>query len=123
METFKLCGGSIELLSRALDVRSSNHNVIVSNIANADTPGYVREKAIFVPAPVQQVGDLTFGLGVEIVVGGRGVVGRHGGERAVHVPGASLWPRSRSGCGHLLARHHILRTPHGSTTVSRRLRC
>jgi len=40
METFKLCGGSIELLSRALDVRSSNHNVIVSNIANADTPNY-----------------------------------------------------------------------------------
>ena len=40
MENFKLCGGSIELLSRALDVRSSNHNVIVSNIANADTPNY-----------------------------------------------------------------------------------
>ncbi|MGD8970495.1 MAG: flagellar basal body rod protein FlgB [Desulfobacterales bacterium] len=40
METFKLCGGSIELLSRALDVRSSSHNVIVSNIANADTPNY-----------------------------------------------------------------------------------
>ncbi len=40
MENFKLCGGSIDLLSRALDVRSSNHNVIVSNIANADTPNY-----------------------------------------------------------------------------------
>jgi len=40
MEYVKLCGGSIELLSHALDVRSSNHNVIVSNIANVDTPNY-----------------------------------------------------------------------------------
>ncbi|MFZ0132729.1 MAG: flagellar basal body rod protein FlgB [Desulfobacterales bacterium] len=40
MEAFKLGSKSIDLLSRALDVRSSNHNVIVSNIANADTPNF-----------------------------------------------------------------------------------
>lgn len=40
MESVKLFGGSIELLHHALDVRSSKHNVIVSNIANADTPNY-----------------------------------------------------------------------------------
>ena len=40
METLKIFGGSIEMLHHSLDVRSSNHNVIVSNIANADTPNY-----------------------------------------------------------------------------------
>lgn len=40
METAKLFSGTIETLGRALDVRSRNHGVIVSNIANADTPNY-----------------------------------------------------------------------------------
>ena len=40
--------------------------VVGNNIANANTPGYIREKAIFTPAPVQELGSLTLGLGVEI---------------------------------------------------------
>ncbi len=33
-------GGIIETASKALDLRSRRHRMIVSNIANADTPGY-----------------------------------------------------------------------------------
>ena len=40
MEPHKLFAGTIALLSRSLDLRSRNHHVIVSNIANADTPDY-----------------------------------------------------------------------------------
>ena len=35
-----LFGNTIELASKALDLRSRRHEVIISNIANADTPGY-----------------------------------------------------------------------------------
>lgn len=35
-----LFGGTIELLGRALDIRSLRHNLISSNIANQETPGY-----------------------------------------------------------------------------------
>lgn len=41
-------------------------HVVGNNIANANTPGYVRERAVFSPAPVQKLGNLTIGLGVEV---------------------------------------------------------
>lgn len=41
-------------------------HVVGNNIANANTPGYVRERTIYSPAPVQKIGTLTLGLGVEI---------------------------------------------------------
>ena len=41
-------------------------HVVGNNIANANTPGYVRERAIFAPAPVQKLGNLTIGLGVKV---------------------------------------------------------
>lgn len=41
-------------------------HVVGNNIANANTPGYVRERAIYTPAPVQRIGNLTLGLGVEV---------------------------------------------------------
>ena len=40
MEASRLFSRSISLLSRVLDLRSKNHNLIASNIANADTPEY-----------------------------------------------------------------------------------
>ena len=40
MDSKRIFGGSIPLLSKALDLRSQKHNVIVSNIANVDTPDY-----------------------------------------------------------------------------------
>lgn len=35
-----LFGGTINLLDRSLDIRSMRHNLISSNIANQETPGY-----------------------------------------------------------------------------------
>lgn len=40
MENHSLFDRTVGLLSRVLDIRARNHKVIVSNIANADTPGY-----------------------------------------------------------------------------------
>ncbi|HET6466272.1 MAG TPA: flagellar basal body rod protein FlgB [Nitrospiria bacterium] len=36
----QLFGKTFQLLEKALDLRSERHRVIVSNIANQDTPGY-----------------------------------------------------------------------------------
>lgn len=40
METKSLFSGTISVLEKVLDFRSQRHNVIISNIVNADTPGY-----------------------------------------------------------------------------------
>lgn len=40
METKALFGGTVTLLEKVLDFRSKRHNVIISNIVNADTPGF-----------------------------------------------------------------------------------
>ena len=40
MENHPLFDRTLSLLSRVLDLRARNHKVIVSNIANADTPDY-----------------------------------------------------------------------------------
>jgi flagellar hook-associated protein 1 FlgK len=41
-------------------------HVVGNNIANANTPGFIRERVLYAPAPVQKVGNLTLGNGVEI---------------------------------------------------------
>ena len=40
MGDIQLFGQTIDIASRALDLRSRRHEMIISNIANADTPGY-----------------------------------------------------------------------------------
>lgn len=40
MDTRKLFDSTISLLEKSLDLRSRNHRVITSNIANSDTPDY-----------------------------------------------------------------------------------
>lgn len=40
MGDIRLFGKTIQLATRALDLRSRRHELIASNIANADTPGY-----------------------------------------------------------------------------------
>lgn len=40
METDSLFRGSIPVLGKALDIRAFRHSVILSNVANADTPKY-----------------------------------------------------------------------------------
>ena len=40
--------------------------VVGQNISNANTPGYIRERAVLTPSPTQQVGGLLLGMGVEV---------------------------------------------------------
>lgn len=40
MTVDKVFGNTIALLEKSLDLRSRNHDLIVGNITNADTPGY-----------------------------------------------------------------------------------
>jgi flagellar basal-body rod protein FlgB len=42
-----LFGGTINLLSSMLDFRAEKHKVIVSNIANIDTPAYKQKDLVF----------------------------------------------------------------------------
>ena len=57
---------SLQMAGNTLQAMQIGLHVVGNNIANANTPGYVRERAVFVPAPVQKLGNLTIGLGVEI---------------------------------------------------------
>lgn len=56
--------GSLQMASNTLQAMQIGLQVVSNNIANANTPGFIREKANYVPAPVQKVGNLTIGLGV-----------------------------------------------------------
>ncbi|MEM9659093.1 MAG: flagellar hook-associated protein FlgK, partial [Planctomycetota bacterium] len=58
--------GSIQMAGNTLQAMQIGLHVVGNNIANANTPGFVRETAIFKPAPVQKIGNLTLGLGVEV---------------------------------------------------------
>src|SRR5688572_1713384 len=58
--------GSIQMAGNTLSAMQIGLHVVGNNIANANTPGYVRERVIYTPAPVMRLGDLTLGLGVEI---------------------------------------------------------
>ena len=40
MEIKGLFNGSFDIIEKAMDLRSIKHNIIVSNISNADTPNY-----------------------------------------------------------------------------------
>ncbi len=58
--------GSIQMAGNTLQATQVGLHVVGNNIANANTPGYIRERVIYTPAPVQRVGTLTLGLGVDI---------------------------------------------------------
>lgn len=47
MPKIELFGGTIGLLEKVLDLRMQNQQVISSNIANANTPGYVPSRMEF----------------------------------------------------------------------------
>ena len=57
---------TIQLAKNALFASQTGIQVTANNIANADTPGYVREKLIQTPAPTQQLGGLVVGSGVYV---------------------------------------------------------
>ncbi|MCC7474636.1 MAG: flagellar hook-associated protein FlgK [Pirellulales bacterium] len=58
--------GSIQLGGNTLQAMQIGLQVVGNNIANAGTPGFVREEAVYVPAPVQRQGGLVLGLGVKV---------------------------------------------------------
>jgi flagellar hook-associated protein 1 FlgK len=57
---------SIQLANNTLRAQQVGMQVVGQNIANANTPGYIREEVVFSPAPTQQVGNLLLGLGVQV---------------------------------------------------------
>lgn len=64
--------GSIRLAANSLRATQIALHVIGQNIANAQTPGYVREELLLSPAPTQRYGGLLLGLGVQV----KGVIQR-----------------------------------------------
>jgi flagellar hook-associated protein 1 len=56
--------GSIQMGGNTLKAMQIGLQVVGNNVANANTPGYVRQEAIFTPAPVQKLGPLILGTGV-----------------------------------------------------------
>jgi len=57
---------SIRLAANALQANQIGLQVVGQNIANVDTPGYIREEAVLVPAPPQRLGKLLLGAGVDV---------------------------------------------------------
>mgnify|MGYP000843924950 FL=1 len=57
---------SIRLASNALRADEIALQVVGQNIANANTPGYIREEVVLVPSDTQQIGNLLLGTGVKI---------------------------------------------------------
>lgn len=58
---------SIQLANNALRAQQIGLQVVGQNIANANTPGYIREEVRLAPAATQQLGGLLLGMGVQVV--------------------------------------------------------
>lgn len=57
---------SIHMASNTLRANQIAMQVVGQNIANANTPGYIREDVVFMPGPTQRVGGLLMGTGVSV---------------------------------------------------------
>ncbi|MCA9247289.1 MAG: flagellar hook-associated protein FlgK [Planctomycetales bacterium] len=57
---------SIQLANNSLKAAQIGLQVVGQNIANANTPGYIREEVVYAPAGTQKKGDLVLGLGVKV---------------------------------------------------------
>lgn len=57
---------SIQLANNALMAAQLGVQVTGNNIANATTPGYIRQNVVLTPAATQRKGDLLLGLGVDV---------------------------------------------------------
>ena len=58
--------GSLQLAANSMQAQQIGLQVVGQNMANANTPGYSREQVQLVPAPVQQLGHVALGLGVQV---------------------------------------------------------
>jgi flagellar hook-associated protein 1 FlgK len=57
---------SLQIANNSLLASQLGLQVVGNNIANANTPGYIRQQLNLQPMTPQKVGDLTVGLGVEV---------------------------------------------------------
>lgn len=57
---------SMNIASNSLRANEIALQVVAQNIANANTPGYIREEVQFAPAPTQRIGNLLLGMGVRV---------------------------------------------------------
>ena len=58
--------GAIHVAANAMRADQIAIQVVGQNIANASTPGYVREEVLLTTAPTQQLGRLVLGTGVQV---------------------------------------------------------
>lgn len=58
--------GTLQLAGNSLQAQQIGLQVVGQNMANANTPGYSREQVQLTPAPIQQLGQITLGTGVEV---------------------------------------------------------
>ena len=59
--------GTIQNAGNALIAAQLGLQVTGNNIANANTPGYIRQRLILTPAPIQHYGGLLLGTGVRVL--------------------------------------------------------
>lgn len=57
---------SLQQASNALNAAQIGLQVTGNNIANVNTPDYLRQRVIYTPAPTQAIGNLRLGLGVHV---------------------------------------------------------
>ena len=57
---------TLQVASGALQANQIGLQVVGQNIANDNTPGYSREVVNYVPAPTQQIGNISLGTGVQV---------------------------------------------------------
>lgn len=58
--------GTIQIANNSLNAASLGLQVTGNNIANANTPGYIRQRLLQSPAPASRQGGLLLGLGVQV---------------------------------------------------------
>lgn len=57
---------TLQIANNSLIASQLGLQVVGNNIANANTPGYIRQQVVLTPAPTQRYGGLLLGLGVEV---------------------------------------------------------
>ncbi len=76
--------GTISVLEKALDVRSMKHNLVLSNIANKDTPNY-KAFDLLVDEELQKLTDKQDGLSLRKTNPGHLPIGRSGDYSSITI--------------------------------------
>ena len=57
---------TLQIAKNTLFASQAGIQVAANNVANADTPGYIRERLVQTPGPTQRIGKLVTGTGVQV---------------------------------------------------------